>query len=185
MKKLTALILVMVLAGFCLPAVAQEIDKTVILFRSMDDPNIPPDPAVCDAGNSGFEANLSLGASLWSFQTKSNNGTIVKEKVQQIGTATSCVLITDLTFPPFGTEAPNYVEFTIGDLFIAVSGECEATVNPLPEGPLFVSCYLEVIPERSTEGIKWGQAISNSTFTPIPIPGFETGSFWSIQLIWE
>ena len=38
----------------------------------------------------------------------------------------------------------------------------------------------------TTPGIKWGQASSSSIFLPgFEIPGFETGSFWTILLIWE
>ena len=184
MTKLTALILLMVfmLVGFYVPVMAQDVEKTVIVFRSMNDPNIPPDLFACDPNNTGFEPDpptFPLGASLWAFQTRSKDGVIVKEKVRQIGTATAC-----LYFGEF--ETLNYLEFEIGDLFIAASGECLSTYDATSEGgPIFATCGLEVIPERSTEGIKWGQASNNSTFAPFPIPGFETGSLWTIQLIWE
>ena len=181
MKKLTALILLMVLVlvGFYLPVMAQDVEKTVIVFRSMNDPNIPPDLAACHPENSGFEPNVVLGASLWAFQARSKNGVIVKEKVRQIGTATACMLLAE-------NETLNYLEFEIGDLFIAASGECLSTYDATLEGgPIFATCGLAVLPGRSTDGIKWGQASNNSTFAPNPIPGFETGSFWTIQLIWE
>lgn len=181
MKKLTVLILLIVvmLVGFHHSAIAQEVEKTVILFRSINDPNVPPDPLACDPENSGFEANVVLGASLWAFQTRSKDGIIVNEKVRQIGTATACLSLTP-------TETLNYLEFEIGDLFVAAVGECLSTYDATPEGgPVFATCGLEVLPERSTEGIKWGQATNNSTFAPAPIAGFETGSLWSIQLIWE
>lgn len=186
MKKLLVLSVILAATGLCVTAIAQEMEKTVILFRSMDDPDIPPDPAICDVSNAGFQPNVFLGASLWASTINVNNGVIVKEKVKRIGTATACALLTDPTFNPFDVEAPFYFEGTVGDLYIAAAGECEVTNNALPEGgPVFVGCYLDVIPQRSTPGIKWGQAASNSTFAPIPVPGFETGSFWSIQLIWE
>jgi len=39
---------------------------------------------------------------------------------------------------------------TVGDLYIAAAGECEVTSNALLEaGPVFVGCYMDVIPERS------------------------------------
>jgi hypothetical protein len=181
MKKLTALILliVLVLFGFYLPVMAQDVEKTVIVFTSMNDPNIPPDLDACYPENSGFVPNVVLGASLWAFQTRSKDGVMVKEKVRQIGTATACMRLTD-------TEALNYLEFEIGDLFIAARGACLSTYDAILEGgPMFATCGLSVLPEHSTEGIKWGQASNNSTFAPFPIPGFETGSLWTIQLIWE
>jgi hypothetical protein len=186
MKRALIFSVILAVAGFWIPAAAQEMEKTVILFRSMDDPDIPPDPAICDPANAGFVPNVFLGASLWSSTTRANNGVVVKEKVRQIGTATACALLTDPTFTPFDVEAPFYFEGTVGDLYLAAEGECQVTNNALLEGgPVFVGCYLDVIPQRSTPGIKWGQATSNSTFAPIAVPGFETGSFWSIQLIWE
>jgi hypothetical protein len=187
------LALIGVLAGIYLPAEAKEVEKTVVMFRSMDDPDIEPDLEVllraeeCDPLLVLENPYLvPLGASLWSSQTRSKDGMMVKEKIRQIGTATAVTALTDLTFNPFDKEAPFYFEGDIDGLYITACGECEVTNNAMMEGgPIFVTCYLDVDPELSTEGIKWGQAVSNSTFVLAPIPGFETGSFWTIQLIWE
>lgn len=198
MKKLMSLLVVLAIVGMSLPAMAQEVDKSVIVFRTMDDPDIPPDPNVCARGQELLEVpfwNVLLGASSWSVNTRSNIGEVVVEKVRQIGTGTACSLITDPTFTPFAAEAPFYFEGQTGDVYIAAAGECEVTHNDWgsylspptnPEGPVYLSCYLDVLPELSTPGIKSGQATSNSTFVPVgEIPGFETGSFWTIQLIWD
>jgi hypothetical protein len=118
-------------------------------------------------------------------------GEVYIEKVRQIGTGTLCAYITDPLLLPFNETAPAYFEATLTprpceELFVATTGECRVTNNAILEGgPVFVGCYLDVLPDLSTEGIKWGQAVSNSTLAPVPIPGFETGSFWSVQVIWE
>jgi hypothetical protein len=185
MKKLLVLLVMVAVAGLCVTAAAQELEKTVILFRSMDDPDIPPDWSRCTEAIAGFNANFALGASLWSSNTRSNNGQVVKEKVRQIGTANACFLAGDFFAPPFRDETPFYVELTVGDLDITLEGECEGSINEFPAGPIFMGCLGVVIPEASTEGIKWGSAVTNTTFIGMPIPGLELGSFWSIQLVWE
>jgi hypothetical protein len=198
MKKLLCLLVVLAVAGVCMPAMAQ-VEKTIILFRSMDDPDIPPDPEVMmrapfwDPEWDPLDPPpfvVPLGYSTWSMNSRSKDGIIVNEKVRQTGGGTLVAIITDPNFLP-GSVAPAYSELAIGDLFLTVEGECQVMINPMlppdPElGPLFMSCYTTVVPENSTPGIKWGQATSNSNFLPgIEIPGFETGSFWSVQLIWE
>jgi hypothetical protein len=184
MKKLLVLLVVLAVAGLSITAAAQEAKQTVILFQSMEDPNFPPNPAICDPAYTGFESNSILGASLWVSNTRANDGQVVKEKVRKIGTATACSLATNIT--PFDGESQSYFEGTVGDLHIAAAGECEFTRNALLEGgPLFAGCYMDVIPERSTEGIKWGTVVNNAIVTLMPVPGLETGSFWSIRLIWE
>jgi hypothetical protein len=186
MKRLLFLSVILAVAGLCITAAAQEVEKTVILLRSMDDPNIPPDWSRCTSDITGFDTNVVLGASLWSSNTRANDGQVVKEKVNQIGTANACFQIGSLTAPPFTVESPFYIEINVGDLDITAEGECEATISAIMQGgPIFAGCYGRVIPELSTDGIKWGQVTSNSILTPFPIPGFETGSFWAIQLIWE
>ena len=53
MRKLLILSVILAVAGVCFTAAAQEVEKTVNLFRSMDDPDITPDPAICDPGHWG------------------------------------------------------------------------------------------------------------------------------------
>jgi hypothetical protein len=198
MKRLITLLIVFAVAGICLPAVAQEVEKTVLIFRTMDDPNIPPDPAVMQRApfwNPTWDPYnpplgvVALGYSTWSLQSSASDGEVVVEKIRQTGSGTLVAIITDPTFTPFDKEAPAYSEVQIGDLSLTVNGECEVTDNPAG-GPLFLGCYMTVVTgvDTTTEGIKWGQGVSNSTFlNPFfpPPAGFETGSFWSVQLIWE
>ena len=108
MRKLLILSVILAVAGLCFTAAAQEVEKTVNLFRSMDDPDITPDPAICDPGHGGFAPNVSLGANLWVSNTRARDGKVVVEKVRQIGTSTACARITAPTFAPFDKEAPFY-----------------------------------------------------------------------------
>ncbi len=196
MRKGMGILVVLAVAGMCVTAAAQEVDKTVILFRSMDDPDIPPDLEVCGRAVYPFDPPegamlVPLGASLWSSWSRILNGEVVMEKVRQIGTGTMCLWMSDEIIIPFDQEGPGYFEGTLRlspweEISIALSGECEGTNQAFLEGgPVFAGCYLNVLPDRSTEGIKWGQAVTNTTFALFPVPGFETGSFWSLQLVWE
>ena len=78
MKQLLILSVIMAVAGLCIPAAAQNLETTVIHFRSMDDPDILPDPAICDPDHTGFVSNVLLGASLWSSNTRAKDGKVVK-----------------------------------------------------------------------------------------------------------
>jgi len=198
MKKLISVLVVLALTGAYVPLVAQEISRSISIFRSMDDPDIPVDMDVCDRGQGILSVpfwNGFFGASTWALNTRAKDGTVVNEKVRQVGTGTACMLITDPDLAPFAAEFPFYFEGETPDAYIAAAGECKVTQNAWgslsappadPEGPVFLACYMDVIPELSTEGIKWGQASSNSTLVPGgEIPGFETGSFWTIQVVWD
>jgi hypothetical protein len=196
MRKQIALLVVLAVAGLCATAIAQEVDKTVILFRSMDDPDIQPDLEVCGRAIYPLDPPegvvlVPLGASPWSSLARILNGEVLREKVRQMGQGTMCLWMTDELIIPFHQEAPAYFEGTLNlspweEVSVALSGECEATNQAFLEGgPVFAGCYLDVLPDRSTDGIKWGQAVTNTTFTLFPVPGFETDSFWSLQLVWE
>lgn len=189
MKKLIGLLVVVVVSGICVPAMAQ-VEKSIILFRSMDDPEIAPDPDVI--ARSGLPAPIiPLGYSTWSLQSSASGGEVVIEKIKETGGGTLVAQVTDPSFP-VGGIAPAYTEIELGDLYLVLTGECKVTINPLSVGeigPLFLTCSMTVDTdnELTTPGIRWGQASSNSNFLPtgVVIPGFETGSFWSVMLIWE
>ena len=74
MRKVLILLVILAVAGLCFTAAAQEVEKTVNLFRSMDDPDITPDPAICDPDHGGVVPNVSLGANLWVSNTRARDG---------------------------------------------------------------------------------------------------------------
>lgn len=74
-----------------------------------------------------------------------------------------------------------YVEFTVGDLTVTGNGVCTVTSNDVPQvGLILVGCALTVV--DAPEGIAGGSLTSNSVFNPFGLPGFGTGSFWTVRL---
>src|SRR5688572_10373799 len=86
---------------------AGEEGQRTLIFRSLEDDDISSEPQACPFTG----ANLFLGATLWSMQTRAGDSRVVNEAVRQIGTAAACGLITGPLVP--ATLVPFYVEFTM------------------------------------------------------------------------
>jgi len=167
------------------PAAAQsgppagEPGQHTLVFRSLEDPSVSDRPQACPFAG----ANLFLGATLWSMQTRASDSRVVDEAVQQFGTAAACGLITTALIP--GTLVPFYVEFTLeqgpdkGDTYVAV-GSCQVITNNVPRpGVVLAGCALRVT--QGPEGFLGGAATSMSIFNPARLPGAGTGSFWTLR----
>jgi hypothetical protein len=153
-------------------------EPIVIRFRSVEDPDFPPDPAVCAAAP--FTANVPLGASLWAEATRSSDGRVINSSTRRIGTATACARITSAAFPP-GLPQQFYARFEIPDGVITAVGACTLVSNDVPRpGLVLAGCHLRVIdaPPQFSGGV----VTSLSVFNPARLPGFNTGSDWTIQL---
>lgn len=183
-NALISLTLLVFMTGFSALAEAQEVATTVVLFRSLDDPSVA-DPTVCDPARTGFVANIVSAGTLWSSATRANDGVIVRERIKEIGTVTACLAVADLGFPE-GGENSIYLLMNTGDLRVEAEGKCEVTSNFVPAGgPIFAACHTAVIPARSTPGIRWGHVTTNTSLAPVPLPGFEAGSFYAMRLVWD
>ena len=167
------------------PAAAQsgppagEPGQHTLVFRSLEDPSVSDRPQACPFAG----ANLFLGATLWSMQTRASDSRVVDEAVQQFGTAAACGLITTALIP--GTLVPFYVEFTLeqgpdkSDTYVAV-GSCQVITNNVPRpGVVLAGCALRVT--QGPEGFLGGAATSMSIFNPARLPGAGTGSFWTLR----
>jgi hypothetical protein len=158
---------------------AGEPGQRTLVFRSLEDPAVSNQPKACPFGG----ANLLLGATLWSMNTRASDSRVVNEAVQQIGTAAACGLITTALIP--GTLVPFYVEFTLdqgpdkGDTYVAV-GTCQVISNNVPRpGVVLAGCALRVT--QGPEGFLGGAATSMSIFNPLRLEGAGTGSFWTLR----
>ncbi|HWR72516.1 MAG TPA: hypothetical protein VN604_05070 [Nitrospirota bacterium] len=151
-------------------------------FRSVEDPGVPADMAVCVNASFYDPANMPnvlLGASLWSIEARASDGTIMNDEIRRIGTAHACALIASLA--P-GAEAPFYIELAVGDQFFRADGTCRVTSNTIPQpGLILAGCSLKVQGELSA-GLMGGIATSNSVFNPFSLPGFQTGSLWTVHI---
>ena len=149
------------------------------VFRSLEDPGVSSQPKECPFQG----ANLFLGATLWSMETRAGDSRVVNEAAQQIGTAAACGLITTALIP--GTLVPFYIEFTLDqgpdkvDTFVAL-GACQLITNDVPI-PRVVLAGCDLRLTQGPEGLLGGVATSMSIFNPHRLPGAGTGSFWTLR----
>ncbi len=149
------------------------------VFRSLEDPGVSSQPKECPFPG----ANLFLGATLWSMETRAGDSRVVNEAAQQIGTAAACGLITTAVIP--GALVPFYIEFTLDqgpdkvDTFVAL-GACQVITNNVPmPGVVLAGCDLRLT--QGPEGLLGGVATSMSIFNPLRLQGAGTGSFWTLR----
>lgn len=150
---------------------------TVLRFRSIEDPEFPADRSVCT--DAGFTPNVYLGASLWSEAGTASSGRIVNNSVRRIGRATACVRITDPTFPP-GLPQQFYARFDTPEGSFTARGACTLVSNDVPEpGLVLAGCHLKVV--DGPPFARGGVVTSLSVFNPRGLPGYNTGSEWTLQ----
>ena len=159
---------------------AGEPGQKTYIFRSLEDPSVPSRPADCPFP----AANLFLGATIWSMDTRAVDSRVVNEAVQQFGLASACGLITGPLLP--STLVPFYLEFTIeqgpdrGDSYAAL-GSCQVITNNVPRpGIILAGCALRVV--TGPPGTIGGAATSMSIFNPLRLEGAGTGSFWTVRV---
>lgn len=152
-------------------------DEATTVFRSEEDPTTPADPAVC--AQAPFQANVLLGAGLWSVKTRARDGRVVELARRRIGRATACLELTNVMFPK-GLAQRFYVRFDLPHGTYVAQGTCTVTSNAVPQ-PFIVlaGCALELV--TGPPGTLGGVVTSASIFNPLRRPGFSTGSVWTIH----
>jgi hypothetical protein len=166
---LHALALLSLLAG------AARADEDVLLLRTQESAEVP---AICAPGE-----NIVLGAFVYAPRTRAHDGLVMKEGSRPIGTAVGCGTMTSIAK---GARAPFRMAFDLGRRTVSAVGECTVAERfaPLAMPPypvLLVGCSLAVEP-GSDEGLLRGIAASASVFIPYAIPGYDTGSYWTLHL---
>ena len=153
-------------------------EQRVVVFRSVEDATVTPDLSVCQ--QAPFAFNVRLTASIWSIQPNWFNGDIVDDDVLKIGEAHACAQITTFTFPP-GLDQNFYARFDLPDGAYTALGTCKLVTNDVPQtGLVLAGCSLEIL--NAPSGVHGGMATSASVFNPFVLPGFETGSLWTLHL---
>lgn len=179
MKTLTTLLVLMTTgaaaAQDATPAGSLGDAERLFVVRTVEDPAVSPLPAGCP-----FDApNVRLGATAWAFQPRASDGEVVNNEVMQIGTASACSKIT-AALVPFA-QVPFYVEFNLPQGLIAAQGFCTITSNNVPTpGLILAGCTLTIV--IAPAGVAGGSVTSNSVFNPLRLPGFDTGSIWTLRL---
>ena len=159
--------------------------ELVIQFRSTEDPDLEPDLSVC--ADAPFGVNLVTAAALLAPQVRGKDGSVVNLGEQTRGSGTACFgipidVILD-GFPPW-SQSQLYTELSIGGITVRADGVCTGTSNDVPTpGLVLAGCALTVT--EAPEGFVGGSMGSNSVFNPFGVPGFFTGSFWTLRLFEE
>jgi len=149
----------------------------VVRFRSVEDPDFPADRSVCTGA--GFTPNVYLGASLWSEAGTASSGRVVNNSVRRIGRATACVRITDPTFPA-NLPQQFYARFETPEGAFTAGGACTLVSNDVPQpGLVLAGCHLRIV--DGPADMRGGVITSMSVFNPRQLPGYNTGSEWTIQ----
>ncbi|HEX2189790.1 MAG TPA: hypothetical protein VHG51_12865 [Longimicrobiaceae bacterium] len=150
---------------------SDAIASRILRFRSQEDLSVALDPAVI--AGAPFEPNLRLGALLWS--TPEEGG-----EPRRIGTATACARITDPAFTP-DARFDFHVCFDLPEGTVTATGGCTLISNDLPvPGIVLAACHLWVV--EAPAGFSGGAAASLSVFNPRRLPGYDTGSWWTVKL---
>jgi hypothetical protein len=162
------------------PALALAGERTLLL-KTFEDESTPADPQVC--ANAGFTpVNVVLGASVWSLQTRAARGEVMNEAIRQLGTATGCGRMTSGT--PFAPGQLFVIQFDLEDGTYLASGTCDIVSVTVPTpGLMLAGCALTIV--SAPPGVVGGIATSASIFNPYSIPGFGTGSVWTLHLYTE
>ncbi|HUL59850.1 MAG TPA: hypothetical protein VLU43_11270 [Anaeromyxobacteraceae bacterium] len=157
-----------------LPAVAMAGER-VYLLRTEENAAVP---ALCPDGDT-----VKLGAFVYAPRPRAHDGRVVREGERPIGTAVGCGQLK--TYSPYSTPSPFSIAFDLGHLDVFASGFCVIADLWFPNGPpaplMQVGCTLTVTPDPAHRIVR-GFATSASVFLPVAIPGYETGSYWTVHL---
>ena len=149
----------------------------VYQFRTEEDPDVTGGAAFC--ATAPFAANVVLNASEYSVRTRAADGRLVNADARRIGTALACAQITNPAFPA-GLQQKFYARFELPDGSYTALGTCTLISNDVPvAGLVLAGCTLKIT--EAPVGVLGGAAVSLSVFNPRRLPGFATGSQWTIQ----
>ncbi len=153
-------------------------EEAVYLLRTLEDPSVP---ANCPAGDT-----VRLGATMYAPRTRAHDGLVMVDPGKAVGIAIGCGKL--LTYTPFdpSVQSPFAMRFDLPDRTVTASGTCTITnlafpIAGVPLPMLLVGCTLNVDADP-TQGVVRGIATSSSVFTPKAIPGYGTGSYWTLHL---
>ena len=170
-RRLLQMVIALALAA---PSAAAAAERR-LQFRSAELPLLQSDKDLCAAA--GIGANVALAGGLWAYRLR--DGTVARE-AERIGRATACVRLTNLAFPA-GLQQNFYARLSLPDGEYTAVGSCTVISNDVPVGMLVLAgCSLRLV--AFPDGVVGGAVTTLSTFNPFHLPGFTTGSYWTVQL---
>jgi hypothetical protein len=146
------------------------------VVRTVEDPSLPPVPdSDCP---SGAGILIKPRGFAWSLATRASDGMVVKEQIQPVGSVSTCAR---LPLPIVeGDTTPTFARIELGGDTYTASGRCRATSNGVPQaGVVLAGCALRL--QTGPPGFVGGVATSATVLTLGPVPGVETGSFWTVR----
>ncbi|HYO59482.1 hypothetical protein [Archangium sp.] len=151
--------------------------ERVYQFRTVEDPHAV-DPSGCQVAP--FEVNVRLPASVFVREAGAGGGKKGTGGERREGMALACARITDRTFAE-GSTADFYVRFELPEGRFTGLGKCTMVSNAVPRpGVVLTSCALKLT--EFPAGYVGGFATSSSVFNPRGLPGYNTGSFWTLRV---
>ena len=179
MKKLVIrlVVLLALLSTLNVATVANGEERTFNI-QTIIDPGMPGLDTVC--ADAPFVPSAHFGAQAWTYKTRKSDGMIVEDPIRKIGIVRDCIQITDSGFSPFSIH-PFYIRFDLGDEIYAGTGQCTIISNNVPVMALILaSCTASLIDTTTGEAV--GNAVSNTTYNPFGLPGYDTGAYWTLRL---
>lgn len=157
---------------------AVRAEEVVYQFRTQEDPGVEVDRSVCRSAP--FRVNLQLPASVSVPVHRMKDGQVVVAGYRRVGSAMACVKLTDISFPG-GLRQDFYVRFELPEGRFTALGQCAALSNEVPQrGVVLTGCALKLT--EFPAGYVGGFATSASVFNPLGLPGFNTGSYWTLRV---
>lgn len=172
MSRKVACVVALVLV---LPTVALA-GEVVYQFRTEEDAGSLADRDTCLSAP--FRVNLRLPASIYVPIHRWRDGRVVVDGHRKAGSAMACAMLTDLSFPE-GLTQDFYVRFDLPEGRFTAVGKCMAVSNQVPRaGVVLTGCSLKLT--EFPKGYVGGFVTSSSVFNPFGLPGFNTGSYWTL-----
>ncbi|WP_224363544.1 hypothetical protein [Hyalangium versicolor] len=164
--------LVLSLSG---PALAGEV---VYQFQTEEDPKAAANPGACQGAP--FQSNVALSGIISVPERGLAEGRVELGAARHAGAALACLRITDRTFAE-GSQADIYASFELPEGHFTAVGHCTAVSNAVPRaGVVLASCALKLT--EFPAGYAGGSATSASVFNPLHLPGYSTGSLWTLRV---
>lgn len=153
-----------------------QTSERAYVVRTIEDPSIDPIPPTrCPSGpGTLFNAN----GYAYSIATRASDGMVVQVHPKRVGVIRTCSRVTSIAE---GATAPSYAEIEIGGDTYTASGVVRATSVGVPQaGVVLAGSALRL--QTGPDGFVGGIATSASVVLLGPVPGFHTGSFWTLRV---
>src|SRR5262245_23711470 len=153
-----------------------QTSERAYVVRTIQDPSIDPiPPSRCPSGPGAL---LNANGYAYSIATRASDGMVVEVHPERVGVIRTCTRVTSIGE---GAMAPSYAEMEIaGDTYTA-SGSVRTTSVGVPQaGVVLAGSALRL--QTGPDGFVGGIASTASGVVLGTVPGFHTGSFWTLRV---